>query len=119
RSTDPGACTNPAAPAGGSAPLRSYFVADAETWLPAGSATITTPFVSTPGLLSGDCVARGGSAWLEVTVHGGAGPRIDDLTDQLGPEWGLHREDVFVALGDLVALVTSQVTSHGGAQSGR
>lgn len=116
------ACTSPAALAGGSAEVHSYFPSDpnasilsslgvspddATAW--AEGADVTTPFVTTPGLVSVECVRRGGFDYLEVTVHGDpADPRVDDIGGDLTPEWGLHLQDVNLVMGDVVDLVGAQ-----------
>jgi hypothetical protein len=121
-------CTNPAQLAKGGTLLHAYLSnSTAEgfsstgpsPWTSAGS-EIHTPFVSVPGLLSGECVNRNGFHYLEVTVL--ADP-LDNRTDQiagdvLNPDgsvnagWGLHLIDVNVAMGDLVSLVHQQARSY-------
>jgi hypothetical protein len=113
RSDDPRACSNPAALAGGRTPLHAYFPTSTHPWLRLGSWPITTPFVSVPGLLTGECVHRGEFTYLEVTVHGvPADPRADDIPGDLTPEWGLHLVDVQLVLGDLVELIGRQGRSY-------
>jgi hypothetical protein len=94
-------CTNPAALAGGPAPLRPYLPAN-ELGRSGGG------FVAYPGALRGQCRKRAGVSWLDVT---GTTPQARQLlraaTTQ--PAWGLHRADVTLALGDLVALVRTQI----------
>lgn len=119
RAAEPGqtaACTNPAALAGGSAPLRSYHAAGGTivggratgTWVEGGP-TIETPFVSTPGLLSAECASNEHATYLEVTVHGDpSDPRVDDIVGDLTPQWGLHLVDVGIAMGDLIEVVRQQ-----------
>lgn len=116
------ACNNPASLAGGSAELTSYFPADPASSIlsePGGegegttewatNVTVTTPFVTTPGLVSAECVERDGFSYLSVDVHGDpADPRIDDITGDLSPQWGLHLQDVNLVMGDIVELVRSQ-----------
>jgi hypothetical protein len=117
RTDDPGECTNPAAPAGGAAPLKAYFATGTTVW--ARGARITTPFVTVPGLLTGRCVARDGFTWLEVTVNGvPSDPRTDDIPGDLTPEFGLHLVDVQLTLGDLAGLVASQATAYGSRSPG-
>ena len=41
-----------------------------------------------------------------------ATPRVDDIRGDLTPEWGLHLVDVQLAMGDLVAVVASQVEAY-------
>lgn len=105
------ACVNPAALTGGPAELSNYSPTDkAQPFTdPARTATITTPYVSLPGLLKGECVDKNGFTYLELTVQGDpADPRVDDIKGDLTPEWGLHVVDVNIAMGDLVKLVAHQ-----------
>jgi hypothetical protein len=102
------ACVNPAAPSGGSAELRGYFPATA-----AGTASVTTSFVSFPGMISAECVQEGGFSYLEVRVDGDpSDPRVDDIPGDLTPQWGLHLVDVNLAMGDIVAMVADQAASY-------
>jgi hypothetical protein len=115
------ACTNPASLGGGSADLHNYFPSNPNAsilaslgssaegtsgWL--GDTPIPTPFVSLPGLVSGECVDDGSHAVLSVTVHPDPGPRADDIGGDLTPEWGLHLVDVNLVMGDVVDLVGTQ-----------
>lgn len=115
------ACVNPAAPKGGAAPLKSYFGARAQlvgeaapiAW--AKGKTIDAPFVTTPGLITAECVASPAGSYLAVTVN--ADPQ-DPRTDEIGGEvvaagrvqadWGLHLIDMHLAMGDLVAMADAQ-----------
>ena len=121
------ACVNPAALAGGSATLHSYFPTDYKD--PSASASlspewvkgvkITTPFVSTPGLLTGACVSDEHGSYLAVTVHS---QTTDHRTQDVGgdvnigghilKEWGLHLIDVSLTQGDLIALVGQQTAAY-------
>jgi Protein of unknown function (DUF3089) len=113
-------CTNPANLTGGSGPLHSYFPTDSRQWAPGFSWTtppqqIDTPFVSTPGLVSAQCVTDGPSTFLAIHVNAGEGDaRAHDIpgdvivNGRLFPDWGLHRIDVSVAIGDLVDIVGRQ-----------
>ncbi len=115
-------CTNPAKLAGGGAPLDPILgfpwwkggVAQFEkpaVWA-AGGKPVTTRFVRTPGLLSGECVTRGGFSWLAVHVTPGAAADLDDATigpaavgDTDYPDWGFHVVDLAIVEGDLIRLV--------------
>lgn len=118
------ACVNPAAPAGGKAPLHSYF-ANRPASL-SGSATqawsrrtrVTAPFVSLPGMVSAQCVTDAHGTYLAVTVVGDpADGRTDDIPgdirvgDAIQDNWGLHLVDVDLSIGDLVSLAASQSTA--------
>jgi hypothetical protein len=129
---DPGAefmtaCVNPAAPAGGSAPLHAYLgsgkgdatlftLTPAQPWVtPPPKRPIDTMFVSVPGLLSGECINDSNGSYFAITVHSDPkDPRTDDIPGDLidngvkQPAWGLHLIDANVAMGDLVVLVAKQ-----------
>ena len=112
-------CTNPAALAGGTAPLDARLgfpwwrggVAQyrkPDDWSPAGL------FVITPGLLSGECAATGGVNYLKVHVDPAATGLAAMLSsheavgDTAYPEWGWHVVDMAIVEGDLVRLVGRQ-----------
>lgn len=118
-------CTNPANLAGGLTPLRSYFQTDLGAWAMPGFSwvappqEIDTPFVSLPGLLSAECVSNGGHTYLAIHVNAGANDvRTRDIpgdvivSGRLFPDWGLHRVDVHVAIGDLVDIVGQQSSAY-------
>ena len=92
------ACVNPAALAGGSATLEPFF--------PSLSAA-TTPWVSYPGLYTARCERASGASWLDVTKATGASDHRPVVTEQAGPLWGYHGDDVNLALGNLVADVAA------------
>lgn len=121
RSSDPGsqvACTHPAALLGGAVSLRSYINSEglrgqAVAW--AAGTNISTPFVTTPGLLEAECVVRDGASVLEVRVRADPNdPRTDDIpgdvivNGNVIAAWGLHLVDMHVTLGDLMSLVGTQ-----------
>jgi hypothetical protein len=85
-------CTNPARLGSRrSQPLTPYFLA------PASSAQ---PWVTYPGLYRATCESKGGATWLEVSSRPGDPRPV--VAPTLGPTWGLHLDDVNLALGDLV-----------------
>lgn len=109
------ACVNPSALAGGKGLLRPYFTTRASAgagftatdW--AKGKTIDTRFVSTPGLVSADCVSKDGFSYLAITVHGDpADPRTDTIAGDLiaggviQKDWGLHLIDSNLGMGDLI-----------------
>jgi hypothetical protein len=113
------ACTNPASLGGGSAELYAYLSAggtiiggrQGAPWVAPGPA-VETPYVSVPGLLSGECKTNENAAYLEITVHGDpVDARVDDIGGDLTPQWGLHLVDVNLSLGNLVALVREQTAA--------
>jgi hypothetical protein len=117
------ACTNPAALAGGKGNLNAYLssagrvtsaAAESRPWVTPAQ-KIETPFVSVPGLLTGECVSKDGASYLEVTVNADAAdPRTDDISGdvitngQVQASWGLHLIDVHLAIGNLVDIVGQQ-----------
>ncbi|WP_374472404.1 DUF3089 domain-containing protein [Phenylobacterium sp.] len=121
------ACTNPASLAGGKGELKAYHsngmaIASssvaAPTWVK-GKAQPTTPFVATPGLLTGQCVSKDGFNYLEVHVNADpADPRTDDISGDVVnagavlKDWGLHLVDVNVAMGNLVDIVGEQSKAY-------
>jgi hypothetical protein len=121
-------CANPAAIGGEEADLHGYFPANAEasilaslgaqtkgkTWVDESAGEITTPYVSLPGLVSGECASSDGFNYLSVTVHADPGPRADDVTGDLTPEWGLHLIDVNLVMGDIVTDVEAQAKAYAG-----
>jgi len=128
RATEPGqtgACTNPAALGGGSAPLHSYLAGNGLTivggrpappWVEGGPA-IETPFVSVPGLLTARCATNENATYLEVTVNGDASdPRVDNIVGDITPQWGLHLVDVNISMGDLVDIVRQQGAARRGGR---
>jgi hypothetical protein len=118
-------CTNPAKLAGGGAPLDPILgfpwwkggVAQFErpaAWAAKGK-PVTTRFVRTPGLLSGECVTRAGFRWLAVHVTPGAAADLDDAVigavavgDGDYPDWGFHVVDLAIVEGNLIRLVGRQ-----------
>jgi hypothetical protein len=115
------ACVNPGVLAGDKGVLRPYFTNRASSG--AGNATtdwakgktIDTLFVSTPGLVSADCVNKDGFSYLAVTVHGDpADARTDTIAGDVvvmgmvQKDWGLHLIDSNLGMGDLVDIAGQQ-----------
>lgn len=117
------ACVNPANLSGGSGALHSYFSSGAD-FIAAGAATpnpwikgktITTPFVSVPGLLTAACVSTPEFNYLAIHVNGDEpGPRAHDIPGDIVvmghvlKDWGLHLVDANLAMGNLVDIVHDQ-----------
>ena len=118
------ACVNPAALAGGSAPLRAYLGAGAEMVTASGEqqgpwttppVPINAPFVEVPGLLSAECRRDANHQYLAVTLHPDpAGKRTNAIVGDVVidgrklPDWGLHRIDVNLTMGNLIDVVRAQ-----------
>jgi hypothetical protein len=107
-------CVNPAAPAGGAAPLRAYFPAHTNlgvltsSFTPGSLPSVPTPWIAFPGLYRGECRNADGAQWLQVDEVRAATDTRPALVNSLGPSWGLHLVDANVAVGDEVALVATQ-----------
>jgi Protein of unknown function (DUF3089) len=95
-------CTNPAALGQTAAPLTPYF--------PSSSSATGQPWVTYPGLYTGTCESAGGATWLQIDVPPGDSRPV--VMPTLGPTWGLHVDDVNLALGDLVKDVKAQETAY-------
>jgi len=125
------ACTNPAALGGGSGPLHAYMPTDfyAPPWhviahtkpqLPwVKGKTITTPYVSLPGLLSAACKRNEFATYLGIALH--AKPKSARATDIPGDiegdkttrgEWGLHIDDMLLPQGNLIEIVGAQAAAY-------
>jgi hypothetical protein len=104
-------CVNPAAPAGGTAPLDPYVPSLALAFLPGRhTLRVLTPWVSFPDEYSARCESSGNAAWLEVT-HVGGHDRRPPLAELRDATLGLHVLDVTIALGNLVRLVRDQAAA--------
>ncbi len=100
-------CTNPASLAGGPGWLLPYF-------LEGGS--VRVPWVSYPNLYRGQCLSAQGATWLQVTAV--PGPNDDrPVVASSGSGWGLHSDDVALALGNLVQIVRDQSAAYTSTQS--
>ncbi len=117
------ACVNPANLAGGEGALDSYLAAGNEAIaaaaLPPGpwvkGKTVSTPFVTVPGLLSAKCESTPDFNFLAVHVNADpASPRTQEITGdvviggQVQKDWGLHLIDANLAMGNLVAIVRAE-----------
>ena len=117
------ACANPAEIDGSNGVLKPLLPAGAilldelaapPPWA-GGSIAIDTPFVSLPGLLTAQCVDKGGFSYLAITVNADAtDPRTDAINGdvimdgKVQPQWGLHMIDMHLAMGNLVEIVKRQ-----------
>jgi hypothetical protein len=102
------ACTDPAAPAGGSGPLKSY--------LPASAIGVATdaPWVELVGQLAAACRTDGQGAALRVTIL--PGRQEDRLRAMLSraarrPGWGLHRDDIALYQGNILDLIDAETAT--------
>jgi hypothetical protein len=76
------------------------------------SSTKTTgqPWVTYPGLYTGSCESQNGATWLQIDAA--AGDTRPVVSPVLGPTWGLHLDDVNLALGNLVDDVAAQESAY-------
>jgi hypothetical protein len=117
------ACVNPADLAGGEGELHAYLasgnqlIAAASQPSPVWSKgkTVTTPFVSLPGMLTAHCASTGGFNYLAIHVNPDpSGMRAPDINGdvvfggRVQADWGLHLIDANLAMGNLVTLVADQ-----------
>ena len=125
---------NPAALEGGSGPLKAYLSAAGtvivgaptpRAWTSTG-ATVDTPFVSVPGLLTAECATNENGHYLKVTVNADpADPRTDDIGGDLKignvvqTNWGLHLIDVNLTMGNILDIVGEQAKAYAAKNSGR
>ena len=82
--------------------------------------TITTPFVSLPGMLSARCASTPEFNYLAIHVRPDpSGLRASDINGDViygghvQPDWGLHLIDANLAMGNLVALVADEGRAWG------
>lgn len=110
-------CTNPAALAGGKAPLRSMFRLSGISGVfgpllaqmfKGQQPTGPTPWIEWDGRYTGECVNQGGASVFMVTPVGNAPLLMPEPTEG----WGLHLVDVNIALGNLVSLVGKQTAAY-------
>jgi len=96
-------CTNPAALGSkATASLTPYFVSSAK----AGG----EPWVTYPDLYTGTCESRDGATWLQIKARSGGNRPMVKPT--LGPTWGLHADDVNLAVGNLVNDVKAEESAY-------
>ncbi len=125
RTTEPGLevlCTNPAALAGGEAPVDAIFPSapfapgtaiafaiDAAGFPRPGTAAT---WLSFPGSYSARCSSEGGADVLQIAPLGGA----PVLNPTPAPTWGVHLVDGNIALGNLARLVRRQAAAYARAR---
>jgi Protein of unknown function (DUF3089) len=109
-------CTNPAAIGGGDGPLRTYLRAAPfpgsleqrfQTQL-GPLPSVPTPWIAEPNDYRGSCVDSDGVSRLQLT----ADPAAPVLTPTPSATWGLHLDDIPLALGNLTRLVREQATAY-------
>ncbi|HEY8316014.1 MAG TPA: DUF3089 domain-containing protein [Gaiellaceae bacterium] len=107
------ACVNPAAPAGGRAPLDPYVPSLFLQFLSSGSAPqVKTAWVSFPAEYTATCKTSGNATWLQVTPTSGTPDQRPLLGQLVDRTLGLHILDVNIALGNLVRLVRAEAAAY-------
>jgi hypothetical protein len=106
-------CVDPASLSGGTGTLQTY--APTGTILGSIGSGSYTPWVESLDQYSAHCQYTDGISWLQVNVIPHAGDTRPAVTQSLGPTWGLHLDDVNLALGNLVSLVKSQAEAYASA----
>jgi hypothetical protein len=91
-------CVNPAALSGGSATLSPLFPT---------LGTISTPWVSYPGLYTARCEQSDGASWLNVSKATGPADHRPTVTEQDGPAYGYHIWDFGLAQENLISDVAA------------
>jgi hypothetical protein len=118
-STTPTSSSSTAARPPGARPLLPFFPTPLSA--DAGSSTspiapsetkLTTPWVTYPGLYSASCETDGNATWLQIDAHRGRGDTRPVVSQILGPTWGLHLDDVNLALGNLVDDLRQQAKAY-------
>src|SRR5271154_2506952 len=75
-----------------------------------GYVAVTLPDEVLDSLSKRMCIGAGGATWLQIeTPSGGSRPVV---TPTLGPDWGLHLDDVNLALGNLVYDVAAEEMAY-------
>jgi Protein of unknown function (DUF3089) len=122
------ACENAANLAGGPGKLHAYLsnaapisgaAAPKTVWVK-GKPNPTTPFISVPGLLTGECVNKNGFSYLEVHVNAlPGGPRTETIEGdvvgaggKISEDWGLHLIDANLVMGNLVDVVGKESKAY-------
>jgi hypothetical protein len=111
-------CTNPAALAGGSAPLDTLLpskpfasgtIGFLTTQIGFPAITANTPWVEADGVYTGACSAEGGANVLRIVGTTPDAPVLKPLADAT---WGLHLTDANIALGNLITVVGRQTGQY-------
>jgi hypothetical protein len=103
------ACVNPATLSGAAGPLQPYFLTVTQD---VKGVTVSTPWVTYPGLYTANCETSGGATWLQVGAASPPGDPRPTVTAAQGPEWGYHVDDVNLSLGNLVFDVNSEEAAY-------
>jgi hypothetical protein len=100
-------CVNPAVLSGGAGALLPIFPAPQR---------VAAPWVEYPRLYTAACDSADGATWLNIHSIAAPGDRRPIVSATLGPQWGLHLDDVNLALGNLVQIVGAEATAGSSSQ---
>lgn len=95
--------TNPAALGDGAGTLQDRLFEPGASVL---DRPITTPWVAYPNLYSAASRSSGDATWLQINANPND-PR-PQVSDTQGPLWGLHGDDMSLAIGDLAQDVKTE-----------
>ena len=107
-------CVNPglSTQGPGAAPLLRYESTTQIPGFPFPVPSAPTPWVSMPEQYSGQCLHEDGASWLQLSDIGPGGDPRETVSEELGPLWGTHLNDVNIALGNLVAMTGLQAATY-------
>jgi Protein of unknown function (DUF3089) len=74
--------------------------------------TASTPWVSTPGEYSAQCMFHEGAGWLQVEGQGTPHDPDEFVPELLPPSFGLHLFDGDIALGNTVRMIALQAQAY-------
>lgn len=106
------ACVNPSALGGGTGSLDPWFLT---ATAPPAPPAVTTPWVTFPGLYTATCESARGATWLQVDDVAKPGDTRPVVTEELGPAWGFHLDDINLTSGDLVTDVRAEEQAYAAA----
>ncbi|MEI7932846.1 MAG: hypothetical protein WCI21_07310, partial [Alphaproteobacteria bacterium] len=80
---------------------------------------LRTPFAKAPGLITSQCVDKGGKIYREIHVNvDPADKRADDVyadvmrDGQPDPSWGLHNLDMNLGMGDFITIIRAEAQAY-------
>jgi hypothetical protein len=123
-------CVNPTlavqdGSAGALLPYAPTTLSPAEQGASEAAPLAPTQWVEETDLATAQCEHRNGASWLQITTTAATEAVLQERTarqevpaEALGPQWGLHVDDVNLALGNLVSAVADESASYVRRSSG-
>jgi hypothetical protein len=117
-------CVNPTIPtqdasAGSLLPYAPTALSPAESGARSTAPLAPTPWVEEEDLATARCEQRNGASWLQISTTAATEAVLQERTahrevpaEELGPAWGLHVDDMNLALGNLVSTVASESATY-------